>query len=135
LEFIEKGNANIVHSIPFVDDAFGECARVWCTKESKNEGLLRMIFGDTQGVIIASSYGTRTSIHVEDGFLGTFNLLVLDTPKIWYIVPKHKSEEFTKFLKKRKWLQHVYCKGCHIDCFTNSIKALSSEDIEKYEIH
>jgi len=76
-----------------------------------------------------------TSIHVEDALLGTFNLLVLDAPKIWYIVLKHKSEDFTKFLKKRKWLQHIYRNQCYINCFSNGSKTLSFEDMEKYEIH
>ena len=28
MEYIEKGNASIAHSIPLVEDAFGECAKL-----------------------------------------------------------------------------------------------------------
>ena len=110
MEYIEKGSASSAHAIPLIDDAYGKCVKLWYTERRESEGLLRIISGVTRGAIIGSIFGTRTSIHVEDTLLGTFNLLVLGTPKIWYIVPKHKSEEFTWFFKKRKWLEHVYHK-------------------------
>ena len=123
---MEKVNASIIHSIQFVNDAFGECVKMWCTKEQESEGLLYIISSVTRNVVIRTTFETCTLIHMEDALLNTFNLLVLDAPKILYVISKYKFEELTKCLKKQKWFKHVYYKQCHIDCFSNDTKALLS---------
>ena len=68
---------------------------MWCN--GQRYGLLQIIEGVTRGAIIASMFGSKTSIHVEDGFLSIYNFMLFGTPKIWYIVPNVIHIQFESF--------------------------------------
>ena len=65
---------------------------MWCN--GQRYGLLQFIEGVMRRGIIASMFGSRTSIHVEDGFLSTYNFMLFGSPKFWCIVPKCYSHTF-----------------------------------------
>ena len=63
---IKDGDPRIASALTLADDGFGECAKMWCN--GQRYGLLQIIEGVMRGAIIASIFGSKTSIHVEDGF-------------------------------------------------------------------
>ena len=48
MEFIEKSKAKATHAISFMDNAFDECVKLWCTKNTETEGLLCIISSVTK---------------------------------------------------------------------------------------
>lgn len=134
LEDIEQGDCRTAHSFPLLDDAFGKCVRLWCEQNRNGRGL-EIIQGVNRGAIIASTFGTRTSIHVEDAMLATFNLLVVGAPKIWYFVPRCKGLEFKEFLKRRKWLNNTLQKRCYPQTFCDKPGVyISKEDMHRFGV-
>jgi len=120
IKYIEISNCKIAHNMPLVDDDFGACARAWIGGgEKTREKILQIIHGITGGTIIASMFSTRTLVHVEDNILSTFNLLILDAPKIWYIIPSRNNDRFRRFLKKKGFLTTTMEKRCFIQTFAN----------------
>jgi hypothetical protein len=132
---ILRGDCKVSHNIPLVDDGFGACVRAWVEDGHRPEdGFLRIIHGVTRGAIIASMFGTRTSIHVEDSMLATFNLLVFGAPKIWYIVPNRNGDLFRQFLKRQGLLGAAFEKRCFVQAFADRDLALSRSDMERFEV-
>lgn len=132
---IWKGNCKVAHNIPLVDDGFGLCAKAWVMDgERPKDACLRVIHGVTRGAIIASMFGTRTSVHVEDSLLATFNLMVLGAPKIWYIVPNRNGDRFKHFLMSKGLLEATFEKRCFIQAFADGHLTLSKSEMESYEV-
>lgn len=102
--------------------------------ERPEDGFLRVIHGVTRGAIISSMFGTRTSIHIEDSMLATFNLLVVGAPKIWYIVPSKNGERFKRFLGRKGLLESAFEKRCFVEAFANGRLAISESEMETYGV-
>ena len=105
---------------------------MWCNGQWY--GLLQIIEGVTRGAIIASMFGSKTSIHVEDGFLSTYNFMLFGVPKIWYIVPKHHSHTFQKFLVAQNLFDTVVSKNYYIKAFGEGRMVIPMDIVEKFEI-
>ena len=65
-------------ALSFCDDGLGACLRA----AARGAGAqLDLAVGVTYGVVILSMACTRTTVHVEDGLLAAYNVLVLGAPK------------------------------------------------------
>ena len=136
MDHILKGDCKVALNILLVDDGFGICAKAWVADGVRpKDGFLKIIHGVTRGVIIASMFGTRTSIRVVDSVLATFKLLVLGAPKIWYIVLNRNSNRFKQFLKRKGLLKATFEKRCFIKAFADHHFAISESEMESYEVH
>lgn len=135
MDHILKGDCKVAHNIPLVDDGFGVCTKAWALEGVRPEnGFLRVIRGVTRGAIIGSMFGTRTSIHVEDSMLATFNLLVLGAPKVWYIVPSTNDKRFQRFLLRKGLLEAAFQKRCFIEAFADDPLAIAEAEMELYGV-
>ena len=79
-------------------------------------------------------FGSRTSIHVEDGFLSTYNFMLFGVPKIWYIVPKRHSHIFQKFLMAQNLFDTRVSKNCYVKAFGEGRMVIPMDIVEKFEI-
>ena len=133
MDHIQNDDCKVAYNIPLVDDGFGLCTKAWTVDgERPEDGFLRVIHGVTRGAIIASMFGTRTSIHVKDSMLAIFNLLVLGAPKIWYIVPSKNGERFKQLLGRKGLLEPAFEKQCFVEAFANGRLAISKSEMENY---
>jgi hypothetical protein len=96
--------------LALMDDGFGECVKKIDNGKVEHVQSLSLIDGVNKGSIIASMFGSRTSVHVEDAFLGTYNLLLIGAPKAWYMIPKKCSCAFRYFLSKMGLLHTILTK-------------------------
>lgn len=119
------------------DDGVGECVRKKLDGGKFKSKVLRIIAGVNKGSIITSMFGSRTSIHVEDAFLGTYNYMLIGAPKIWYMVPKRHGAGFRRYLRERKLLGTVIEKTCFVRAFADQdgIGTISGEAISKFDIN
>lgn len=131
---IQNGDYKIAHSTLLVNDDFGLCIETWTTGERLEDRCLRVIHEVTRDAIIPSIFGIRTSIHIEDGMLVTFNLLILDASKIWYIVPNKNSECFKLLLGRKGLLKEAFKKLCFIQAFADDYFAISKSEMEDHEV-
>ena len=129
---IKNGGPRVASALILADNGFGECAKMWCN--GQRYGLLQIIEGVMRGAIIASMFGSMTSIHVEDGFLSTYNLMLFGVPKIWYIVPKCHSHIFQKNLVAQNLFDTVVSKNCYVKAFGEGRMVIPMEIVEKFEI-
>ena len=135
MDYIAKGDCKVAHNIPLVDDGFGLCATMRMKGfKTRTDGCLRVICGVTRGAIIASMFGTRTSVHVEDSLLATFNILILGAPKIWYIVPFENGEHFQDLLQKKGLLEAAFEKRCFVQAFANGSITISKTEMRNYGV-
>ena len=119
-KILERGDSRVATSIALADEGFGKCVKKYCQGEKKAK--LEVIDGVNKGAIIGSMFGSRTSIHVEDGMLGTYNLLLIGAPKIWYMVPKKNGIKFRRYLVKKNLLGAVLAKTCFVHAFANGTR-------------
>lgn len=132
LRGIRASDSRVASSFPLVDDAFGRCVEGWCTGDKR--AILRIIDGVNRGAIITSMFGARTSVHVEDAFLCTFNLLVAGAPKIWYVVPRRHALGFRQFLVDRGLFQNTLEKRCFVEAFATGCRGMEEHDMRRFEI-
>ncbi|KAK9840784.1 hypothetical protein WJX81_004448 [Elliptochloris bilobata] len=78
-------------AVSFCDDGLGATVRAAAASGGRH---LDLAVGVTYGVVIMSMAFTRTTVHVEDGLLAAYNMLVLGAPKVWYIVPRAAAPAF-----------------------------------------
>ena len=134
MDHIQNGDYKVAHNIPLVDYGFRLYTKAWTEDgEKPKDGFLRVIHGVMRGAFIASMFGTRTSIHIKDSMLATFNLLVLGAPKIWYIVPSKNGERFKQFLGQKGLLEPAFEKRCFVEAFANGCLAISERNEELWD--
>ena len=69
-------------------------------------------------------------IHMEDGFLSTYNFILFGAPKIWYIISKCYSHKFFKFLLDQTLFDTMVSKNCSIKAFVEGRMVISMEIVE-----
>ena len=60
--------------------------------------------------------------------------MLFGAPKIWYIVPKHHSHTFRKFLVAQNLFDTVVSKNCYVKAFGEGRMVIPMDIVEKFEI-